>query len=126
MPKEQDGVKLTRLRARWRAHQDRVDPRRLVFVDETWVKTNMTRTRGWCPRGQPYLAKVPYGHWRTLTFLASLRHDCIVAPYVLDGPVNGAAFKAWVERALVPTLARGDIVILDNLGSHKGDGVRKA
>jgi transposase len=119
-------VKLARFRARWKAHQDRVDPRRLVFVDETWVKTNMTRTRGWCQRGQPYLAKVPHGHWKTLTFLAGLRHDRIVAPYVLDGPVNGTVFTAWVEQALVPTLAPGDIVILDNLGSHKGDNTRKA
>ena len=86
----------------------------------------MTRTHGWSPRGQPCLAKVPYGHWKTLTFLAGLRHDKIVAPLVLDGPINGAIFLAWVEQALVPTLAPGDIVILDNLGSHKGAAVRKA
>lgn len=71
----------------------------------------MTRTRGWCPRGQPYLAKVPHGHWKTLTFLAGLRHDRIVAPLVLDGPINGALFTAWVEQSLVPTLAPGDVVI---------------
>lgn len=86
----------------------------------------MTRTRGWCPRGQPYLAKVPHGHWKTLTFLAGLRHDRIVAPLVLDGPINGATFTAWVEQVLVPTLAPGDVVILDNLGSHKGADARKA
>ena len=86
----------------------------------------MTRTHGWCQRGQPYLDKVPHGHWKTLTFLAGLRHDGIVAPLVLDGPINGASFTAWVEQALVPTLAPKDVVILDNLGSHKGDAARKA
>lgn len=86
----------------------------------------MTRTRGWCTRGQPYLAKVPHGHWKTLTFLAGLRHDRIVAPLVLDGPINGAVFTARVEQFLVPTLAPGDVVILDNLGSHKGAAARKA
>lgn len=90
----------------------------------------MTRTRGWAPRGDELITRVPHGHWKTLTFLAGLRHDRIVAPLVLDGPINGAVFTAWVEQSLVPTLARGDIVILDNLGSHKGwrarDLVRKA
>jgi transposase len=80
----------------------------------------MTRTRGWCQRGQPLIAAIPHGHWKTLTFLAGLRHDRIVAPFVLDGPINGTAFTAWVEQCLAPTLNRGDIVILDNLGSHKG------
>ena len=86
----------------------------------------MTRTRGWCPRGQPYLAKVPHGHWKTLTFLAGLRHDRIVAPLVLDGPINGASFTAWVQQSLVPTLNPGDVVVLDNLGSHKNAEARKA
>lgn len=80
----------------------------------------MTRTRGWSPCGAPLLAKVPHGHWKTLTFLAGLRHDRIVAPCVIDGPINGISFTAWVSQALVPTLNRGDIVIADNLGSHKG------
>ena len=111
---------MARFRTRWRRHQHRLDARRLVFIDETWVKTNMTRTRGWSPRGEELIAKVPHGHWKTLTFLAGLRHDGIVAPLVLDGPINGEVFTAWVEQSLVPTLARGDIVILDNLGSHKG------
>lgn len=123
---EQDGTKLARFRARWKAHQHKLDPKRLVFIDETWVKTNMTRTRGWCARGHPYVAKVPHGHWKTLTFLAGLRHDRIVAPLVLDGPINGAMFTAWVEQFLGPTLAPGDVVILDNLGSYKGAGARKA
>lgn len=97
-----------------------------MFVDETWAKTNMTRTRGWSPRGAPLLAKVPQGHWKTLTFLAGLRHDRIVAPCVIDGPINGLSFTAWVSQFLAPTLSRGDIVLADNLGSHKGKPVRAA
>jgi transposase len=97
-----------------------------VFVDETWAKTNMTRTRGWSPRDAPLLAKVPQGHWKTLTFLAGLRHDRIVAPCVIDGPINGLSFTAWVSQFLAPTLSRGDIVLADNLGSHKGKSVRAA
>ena len=123
---EQDGAKTARLRDRWKTHQHKLDPARLVFIDETWAKTNMTRTRGWSARGTPLIDKVPHGHWKTLTFLAGLRHDRIVAPLVLDGPINGASFTAWVEQFLVPTLAPGDVVILDNLGSHKGAGVRRA
>ena len=105
---------------RWRAHQHRLDPKRLIFIDETWIKTNMTRTRGWAARGKRLTAHVPHGHWKTLTFLAGLRHDRIVAPFVLDGPINGDAFTAWVGQCLVPTLAPGDVVIADNPGSHKG------
>lgn len=114
------------MRARWRTHQHRLDPTRLVFVDETWVKTNMTRTRGWSLRGTPLVAKVPHGHWKTLTFLAGLRHDRIVAPCAIDGPINGISFTAWVIQFLAPTLSPGDIVIADNLGSHKGKPVRAA
>jgi transposase len=97
-----------------------------VFIDETWAKTNMTRLRGWAPRGHKLVAKVPQGHWRTLTFLAALRHDRIDAPCVIDGPINGESFLAYVEQVLVPTLRPGDIVIIDNLGSHKGKAVRRA
>lgn len=86
----------------------------------------MTRTRGWSLRGTPLQAKVPHGHWKTLTFLAGLRHDRIVAPCVIDGPINGVAFTAWVNQFLVPTLHHGDIVILDNLGSHRGKPARDA
>lgn len=97
-----------------------------MFIDETWAKTNMTRVRGWAPRGHKLLAKVPQGHWRTLTFLAALRCDRIDAPCVIDGPINGASFLAYVEQFLVPTLKPGDIVIIDNLGSHKALAVRRA
>lgn len=117
---------MVRKRARWKRHQHRIDPARLVFIDETWAKTNMTRLRGWAPRGCKLMAKAPFGHWRTLTFLAALRVDRIDAPCVLDGPVNGAAFIAYVEQFLVPTLSPGDVVVMDNLGSHKGPAVRRA
>jgi transposase len=86
----------------------------------------MTRLRGWAPRGHKLLAKVPQGRWHTLTFLAALRHDRIEAPCVIDGPINGENFLAYVEQVLVPTLKHGDIVIMDNLGSHKGQAVRRA
>jgi transposase len=86
----------------------------------------MTRAHGRCRRGQRLVAKVPHGHWRTLTFLAALRADRIDAPCVLDGPINGPGFKAYVEQFLVPTLTPGDIVIMDNLGSHKGPAIRQA
>src|SRR6185437_10422757 len=117
---------VARRRARWRAHQHRLDPTRLVFIDETWAKTNMTPLRGWAPRGQKLIARAPQGRWRTLTFLAALRCDRIDAPCVIDGPIDGESFRAYVEQMLVPTLKPGDIVIVDNLGSHKGKAVRHA
>jgi transposase len=113
-----------RRRAWWRRHQGRIDPARLVFIDETWAKTNMTRMRGWWRRGEPLKARVPHGHWRTMTFLAGLRHDGITAPCVVDGPINGRIFRAYVEQILVPTLKPGDIVVMDNLGSHKSRIIR--
>ncbi len=117
---------MARRRAWWKRHQGKIDPRRLVFIDETWAKTNMIRTRGWCTRGKPLIASAPYGHWRTMTFIAALRHDRIDAPFVLDGPVNGEWFTAYVRELLVPTLKPGDVVVMDNLGSHKGKAVRQA
>ena len=97
-----------------------------MFIDETWTKTNMTRTHGWWQRGAPLRAQVPHGHWRTMTFLAALRHDRITAPCVIDGPINGESFRAYVEQVLVPTLQPGDIVVMDNLGSHKSRAIRNA
>ena len=117
---------MARRRRQWRSRQASIDPKRLVFMDETWAKTNMAPLRGWAPRGQRLIGKAPYGRWRTLTFLAALRHDRIDAPCLFDGPINGQKFLAYVEQFLVPTLQPGDIVILDNLGSHKGRAVRKA
>jgi transposase len=123
---EQDRPEVARRRERWKAYQHRLDPRRLVFIDETWAKTNMTRLRGWAPCGQKLLAKVPQGRWRTLTFLAALRCDRIDAPCVIDGPIDGQTFRAYIEQILLPTLRPGDIVIIDNLGSHKSMAVRRA
>ena len=117
---------MARKRVRWKRHQARLDPRRLVFIDETWAKTNMTRTHGRALRGRRLVDKVPHGHWKTLTFLAALRCDAITAPFVLDGPINGEWFLAYVEQVLVPTLSPGDVVVMDNLGSHKGKAVRRA
>jgi transposase len=86
----------------------------------------MAPLRGWSKRGSKLVAKAPFGKWRTLTFVAALRCDRIDAPCVLDGPINGQSFTAWVEQFLVPTLSPGDIVVMDNLGSHKGQAVRQA
>ena len=103
-----------------------MDAARLIFIDETWAKTNMTRLHGRCAVGQRLVAKVPHGHWKTLTFVAGLRCDGIVAPCVFDRPINAVSFLAWVTKFLVPTLRRGDVVIMDNLSSHKAVAVRRA
>lgn len=126
MATEQDRPEIARRRARWRRHQKQVAPGRLVFVDETWTKTNMAPIRGWGARGERLIGKAPHGRWRTYTFLAALRSDRVEAPCLFDGPINGERFRAWVEQALVPTLKPGDIVVLDNLGSHKGKAIRRA
>jgi transposase len=103
-----------------------MDPARFVFLDETGTATNMTRRYGRCPSDQRLVAAVPHGHWRTTTFVAGLRQTGIVAPLVLDGPMTGPAFRAYVEQFLAPALAPGDVVVLDNLAAHKVDGVRQA
>ncbi len=97
-----------------------------MFIDETWTKTNMAPLRGWAPRGQRLKAKVPHGRWQTMTFMAALRHDRITAPWFIEGPINGEAFLLYIEKVPVPTLRPGDIVIMDNLGSHKAHAVRRA
>ena len=112
-------------RRRWRRDQPRFDPKHLVFIDETWAKTNMARSHGRSRRGTRLIGRVPHGHWKTTTFVAALRHDGITAPFVIDCPMNGVIFRTYVERVLAPTLAPGDIVILDNLGSHKGNEARR-
>jgi len=117
---------VARRRAQWKCYQHKVDARRFVFIDETWTKTNMTRLGGWCAHGQRLVDRVPHGHRHTMTFLAALRCDGIYAPCVLDQPINGASFLSWVQQCLAPTLRRGDIVVMDNLGSHKGLAVRQA
>ncbi len=122
---ERDRPDVARRRAQWIKYQDRVAPERLVFIDETWTRTDMAPLRGWAPRGQRLPAKVPHGRWKTITFLAALRHDRIEAPWLLEGPIDGASFRLYVEKVLVPTLRPGDLVIMDNLGSHKGNAVRQ-
>lgn len=113
-------------RAAWRERQPHLNPAQLVFIDETWATTNMARRYGRAPRGQRLVGSVPHGHWKTSTFLAALRHDGLVAPCVIDGAINGAAFRAYVEQFLAPVLNPGDLVVLDNLSSHKVAGVREA
>jgi transposase len=122
---EQARTDVSRRRKRWRSWQAGLDPGRLIFIDETWIKTNMAPLRGWGPKGGRLRGFAPHGHWRTLTFLGALRHDQLTAPCVFDGPINGECFRAYVKHLLLPTLHEGDIVILDNLGSHKSKAVRQ-
>ena len=96
-----------------------------MFIDETWTSTNMARLRGRAPRGQRLRVAVPHGHWKTTTLIAGLRRDGIIAPFVLDGPINQDAFETYVAQVLVPELRAGDIVVMDNLSSHKGPHVSK-
>jgi transposase len=106
--------------------QSGIDPDRFVFLDETWIKTNMTRPRGWGPTHERLLERVPHGHWMTTTFVGALRTTGLVAPLVVDGALNGEVFRAYVEQQLVKVLKPGDIVVMDNLSSHKVAGVRQA
>lgn len=126
MASEQHRPDVAQRRAEWRVWQLGIDPARLVFLDETWVKTNMTRPRGRAPKGTRLICHVPHGHWKTTTFLAALRVEGLTAPLVIDGAINGELFKGWVRQHLVPTLRLGDIVVMDNLNSHKVAGVRDA
>ena len=105
-------------RAVWKQRQGRLDPTRLVFIDETWAKTNMARTRGRAARGRRLISAVPHSHWKTTAFVAGLRHDGLTAPMVVDRPMNGTIFLAYVEQCLAPTLKPGDIVVMDNLSAH--------
>ncbi len=111
--------------ARFKAQPD-LNPERLIFIDETWLNTKMARLRGRAPRGERLRAGVPHGHWRTTTFVAGLRLSGMDAPMVIDGPITSESFLAYVRQVLVPTLRPGDVVIMDNLGSHKAPAVREA
>ena len=102
------------------------DPARLVFLDETAASTKMVRLSGRCPRGTRLIGYLPHGHWKTISFIAGLRNDGMVAPFVVDGPMNGPTFVSYIQRCLAPTLDRRDTVIMDNLASHKVAGVREA
>jgi transposase len=114
-------------RGAWRAEvMPALDPARLVFVDETWAKTNMTRTHGYAPKGRRLTDAAPHGHWHTTTFVGAITTRGFIAPMVVDGAVNGDVFRAYVGRVLVPELRRVDVVVMDNLGSHTLAGVRAA
>jgi transposase len=123
---EQDRPDVAAARAAWADNQPNLDPDRLVFIDETGTSTNMARLRGRAPRGERLVGKVPHGHWKMTTFVAGLRTTALTAPCVLDGPMNGDAFLAYVEQVLAPTLKPGDIVVMDNLSAHKVSGIRTA
>lgn len=113
-------------REEWFDGQLDLDPNRLVFIDETSVSTNMARKCGRAPKGQRLRVGIPHGHWKTTTFVAGLRLTGMVAPMVIDKPINRISFQAYVDQVLVPSLAPGDIVVMDNLASHKVPGVREA
>jgi len=123
---ERQRADVARARRRWIREQGLLDPAHLVFIDETAVSTNMVRLYGRGPRGERVIDDVPQGTWKTITFVAALRHDKMVAPMVFDGPMTGQMFLAYVEQCLVPTLKRNDIVVIDNLRAHKVVGVREA
>lgn len=113
-------------RRQWSAQQLNLDPDCMVFLDETWAKTNMTRIYGRSSRGQRLVERVPYGRWQTTTFLGALRCTGLMAPLCVEGAINGRVFLAWVEQHLVKVLRPGDVVVLDNLSSHKVKGVVEA
>jgi transposase len=112
-------------RERWKAAQGSLDPKALVFIDETGTNTKMVRAYGRCPKGRRLIGKQPFGHWKTTTFTAALRCVGIIAPWVLDGPMNRNAFLVYVDKVLGPTLVERDIVVMDNLPAHKGEAVRR-
>jgi transposase len=123
---EQDRPDVAEARDEWRASQPDLNPERLVFIDETGAATDMARRYGRCPRGQRLVSSVPWGHWKTTTFVAALRINGIEAPCVFDGPMDGPSFRAYIEQFVVPILRPGDIVVMDNLPSHKVAGIRTA
>jgi transposase len=123
---ERQRADVVRARRRWMREQGMFDPARLVFIDETAASTNLVRLRGRAPRGVRLIGDVPLGAWETITFVAALRHNKMVAPMVVEGAMNGEAFLAYVEQVLVPTLRRNDIVVMDNYAAHKVPGIQEA
>src|SRR5215467_5582789 len=123
---EQHRADVAKARRRWMREQGMFDPARLVFIDETAVSTNMARLRGRAPRGERVIGRVPLGEWKTITFVAGLRHNRMTAPMVIEGAMTGEVFRAYVEQCLVPTLRRNDIVVVDNFPVHKVAGVEEA
>jgi transposase len=127
---EQDRADVKAARTVWRKRQDwlAAHPEKignLVFLDETGLNTKMARLRGRCPKGRRMVAAIPHGHWKTVTFIAGLRHDRLTAPWVIDGPMNADIFEAYIKTQLAPTLGQGDVVVLDNLPAHKRDRIRR-
>ncbi len=122
---EQQRSDVLKQRCNWFAGQLDLDPTKLVFIDETWASTNMARKRGRCRRGRRLRAAIPHGHYKTITLVAGLRLSGLVAQKAFDRPINAAAFEEWVEKCLAPTLSKGDIVVMDNLSSHKGPKVEQ-
>jgi transposase len=123
---EQDRPDVAQRRAEWVLWRAGIDPRKLIFIDETWAKTNMTRLRGRAPRGERLVAKVPHGHWSTTTLIGALGIDGVRCSTLVDGPINADIFQAFVEQVLCPCLKPGDIVVMDNLSSHTGMNIRVA
>ena len=113
-------------RKAWTENQANLDPERLIFIDESGLSTKMARLRGWAPEGERCHAAIPHGHWKTITFVGGLTLSGVIAPMLLDGPMDGECFRAWVEQMLAPWLNPGDIVIMDNLPAHKVAGIRQA
>lgn len=122
---EQDRPDVAQARAIWKEEQHTLEPEKLIFIDETGAATDMARAYGRGPVGERVIGKVPYGHWKTTTFVAGLRCDQVIAPFVVDQPMNGQIFRIYVARCLCPVLRPDDIVIIDNLGAHKVDGIRE-
>ncbi|MER9600313.1 IS630 family transposase [Mesorhizobium sp. M0244] len=126
---EQDRPDVSKARQEWQTRRQprmRLEPHRLVFIDETGTTTKMTRLRGRCLKGQRLRSKAPFGHWKTQTFIARLRCHGLTAPFVIDTPMNRRIFETYVETQLAPTLAKGDVVILDNLAAHKSPAAEAA
>ena len=123
---EQERADVVRARRRWMREQGMFDPARLVFLDETAANTKMVRLSGRCARGERLIGRVPQGHWKTITFVAALRHNGMRASRTIDGPMTGKKFLAYIKQRLAPTLRRKDIVVMDNLPAHKAVGVREA
>src|SRR5438093_8232458 len=122
---EQDRPDVARARRCWKRRQAMLNSTRLVFIDETAANTKMVRLSGRCPRGERLVGCVPQGHWKTITFVAALRHNGMRAPCTVDGSMNGAKFLAYVKQCLAPTLKRNEMVVIDNLPAHKAAGIRE-
>ena len=123
---EQERADVKAAREAWLESQADLDPERLIFIDESGLSTKMGRLRGWSPKGERCRAAFPHGHWKTITFVGGLTLNGFVAPMLLDGPMDGECFLAWIEQMLAPALRPGDFVIMDNLPAHKVAGVREA